>query len=189
MRLAGAVLAVALVTAFSGNHASASCRPPVSVAENAARAELVVYGTVTSATNGAATIQVERVLKGSATSTMTVWLGPSRGGSGGTTVATSVDYSATAGVAHVLYLIRGSDGQLETNDCVGSHEGAPTVEEQTFFGAGTPPTAGGATAAPASGPLPVQIPAAAGSAAVITLATLALGAALLLWRMRILRTR
>lgn len=129
--------------------AAASCAPPASVSENAGRAVAVVYGTVTDAGGGTITLHVDRVLKGSAGGTVTVNVGPGRDpdGAGGTAVATSVDYDAKVGSDHVLYLIEGEDGQLETNACIGSHAGAPTAEEVAYFGAATSP--GPATPTPA----------------------------------------
>jgi hypothetical protein len=53
-------------------------------------------------------------------------------------VFTTVDYGpAPIGSDHVLYLITGRDGQLETNACIGSHSGPPDPVEVAFFGAGT----------------------------------------------------
>jgi hypothetical protein len=106
----------------------------------------VVHGTVTSASAGAITLQVDRVLKGTSGETLSVYTGPGRGGSGGTAVATSVDYYMTRGSDHVVYVVRGADGQLETNACIGSHSGQPTAEETAYFGPGTPPSGSGGTA-------------------------------------------
>jgi len=119
--------------------AAASCRPPEPVSENAARAVLVVHGTVTGVDSGAVIFRVDQVLKGSAASTLRVFVGPGREGSGGGIAATSVDYSATVGTDHVLYVIKGENGQLETNACTGSHPGAPSAEETALFGPGSSP--------------------------------------------------
>lgn len=115
----------------------ASCRPPAPVAENAGHAVAVVYGTVTSASGETVTLRVDRALKGSVGRTLVAFVGPGRGGAGGTAVATSVDYAAKVGSDHVLYLVRGEDGQLETNACIGSHAGPPNPDELAYFGAGT----------------------------------------------------
>lgn len=188
MRVLFTVIASTGLMLLGGAHAVASCAPPAPVAENAARAESVIYGTVTSLSDGAATMRVDRVLKGSAAGTITVWLGPGRGGSAGTAVATSVDYTAAPGTDHVLYLIRGTDGQLETSACIGSHAGPPTAEEQTYFGAGGAPAPGAAaTAAPE--PLSSTAPIGLDLVALIGIAALALASALLFWRVGIFRTR
>lgn len=137
-----AILALLLLLT-GARPALASCAPPASVAENAERAEAVIYGTVTGQASGSVTLRVDSVLKGSASQTLTVFVGPGRGSGGGQTVMTSVDYDAPLGTSHVLYLIRGEDGQLETNACIGSHAGAPTANETAHFGPGTAPTAAG----------------------------------------------
>lgn len=136
------LVAVALLAAFA-SPAAASCAPPAPVAENADRAVAVVYGTVTSGDSSRVTVRVDRVLKGSVGSTVTTYLGPTRGGG-----ASSIDYTAGVGTDHVLYLVRGEDGQLETNACIGSHAGPPTAEENAHFGAGSAPSGTSATAAP-----------------------------------------
>jgi hypothetical protein len=147
--------AVALTALFIGSFlaapAAASCAPPASVAENAGRAVAVIYGAVIQVEAGALTVRVDRALKGSLAGSLRVFAGPGRGGAGGSAVATSVDYPdlggpAAVGSDHVLYLIRGADGELETNACIGSHPGAPSPDERTFFGAGTAP--GGGLSAP-----------------------------------------
>lgn len=129
-----AILAVAVQVLVLASPAAASCAPRAATPENAARAELVVYGTVTEASAGAVTLRVDRVLKGPVGSSVRVFVGPGRGGS-----VTSVDYPdmgarANIGSDHVLYVLRAADGQLETNACVGSHPGPPDPSENTFFG-------------------------------------------------------
>jgi hypothetical protein len=146
------VVLVALLLAFVGvaliaSPAAASCAPPAPVAENAGRAVAVVYGTVTASERGAITLRVDRALKGQLDSPVRVLLGPSRVSIPGIAVATSIDYRATVGSDHVLYLIRGSDGQLETNACIGSHPGPPDAAELTFFTSSTST----ATSSPAPG--------------------------------------
>lgn len=143
MRPIAASVALLLLLTASARPAVASCAPPATVAENAERAETVVYGTVTGQGPGSVTLRVDSVLKGSAPQVLGVFVGPGRGGSAGQTVMTSVDYDAPPGTSHVLYLIRGEDGQLETSACIGSHAGAPTAEETARFGPGTAPTAAG----------------------------------------------
>ena len=115
--------------------AAASCAPPVPATENASRAIAVVSGTVTSIDGAVMTVRVAQVLKGDVHTPLRVFVGPSRGAG-----ATSVDYAATVGSEHVLYLTRGSDGALETNACAGSHAGALTGEEQSVFGPGVAPS-------------------------------------------------
>jgi hypothetical protein len=158
------------------------------VAENAGRAVAVVYGTVTASDAAALTVRVGRALKGQVANPVRVFAGPSRVGGPGTAVATSVDYTAAVGSEHVLYLIRGADGQLETNACIGSHAGPPDAAELAFFGAGSASSAAPqasvapATDAPAT---PVPAPAtplpATGPWAVLVLAILG-GAALVVLR-------
>jgi len=149
--VAAIVLALVLATP-----AEASCRPPVSVAENATGAIAVVHGTVTEASGGALTLRVDRVFKGQVGVGIRVFAGPGRVG----VAATSVDYLAQAGSDHVLYLIRGADGQLETNACLGSHAGRANADEVAYFGAGTAPSAG-SSPDPVGGPVlampPVEI--------------------------------
>jgi hypothetical protein len=141
MRPLIALLAALALLIPLGGEGFASCAPPASVAENGSRAVAVVYGTVTVTGPGSVTIRVDRVLKGSVASPLTVFVGPGRGGTGGVSVATSVDYRAETGTDHVLYVIRGEDGQLETNACIGSHSGAPTSEENAHFAGGSGPSA------------------------------------------------
>lgn len=179
-----ALLGVIVLGASLGLGASpalASCAPPAPTAENAGRAEAVVYGTVTDASGGAITLRVDRVLKGSAGASVRVFVGPGRGGSGGSAVATSIDYQAAVGSDHVIYLQRAADGQLETSACNGSHAGPPTAEETALFGAGSSPAPSPAPAAPGAvygTPSLPQVPAAAW-AALALVAVLALSALLL----------
>lgn len=137
-------LAVALLAIASAlgraTPAAASCAPAASLADNAARAVAVVYGTVLSTDAGALILRVDRTLKGTIASPLRVYVGPGRGG-GGSAVMTSIDYRAAAGSDHVLYLIRGEDGELETNACIGSHPGPPDASEVAFFGAAAAPAA------------------------------------------------
>ena len=156
-----AILAVAVQVLVLASPAAASCAPRAATPENAARAELVVYGTVTEASAGAVTLRVDRVLKGPVGSSVRVFVGPGRGGS-----VTSVDYPdmgarANIGSDHVLYVLRAADGQLETNACVGSHPGPPDPSENTFFGlaatsapsATSTPSAQSATSTPGVEPI------------------------------------
>ncbi|HET8568624.1 MAG TPA: hypothetical protein VFM93_06535 [Candidatus Limnocylindria bacterium] len=151
MRPLSTVLAAVALLLPLGGQAAASCRPPLPLGESAAGAVAVVHGTVESAAGGALTLRVKRVLKGTAGPRLSVFVGPGRGGPGGTAVATSVDYGAAVGSEHVIYVIRGADGRLETNACVGSHEGPPTPEEAAFFGAA-------ATTPDPAGPPPETVP-------------------------------
>jgi outer membrane lipoprotein SlyB len=151
MRLISAALLVVALSLLVAAPAAASCAPPTTVAENANRATAVVYGTVTDAGGGAVTLRVDRVLKGQVGATIRAFVGPGRGGGGGTPVATSIDYSAAAGSDHVLYLMRVADGQLEANACNGSHAGPPDPAELAFFGNSTSPSAPSVTPGPAVG--------------------------------------
>ena len=137
------VLLVALfVTAclpFGGTVAVASCAQSTP-AEQAGRAEVIAVGTVVEtrqtfiAAGGVIRFRPERVLKGTLTSVVQVYLGPSHGGNG----VTSVDYTAVVrGEQHTLYLRAAGDGSYETDSCSGSHPGGPTNDEERAFGAGT----------------------------------------------------
>ncbi|MDQ2951967.1 MAG: hypothetical protein M3R54_06860 [Chloroflexota bacterium] len=133
-----AALLVVGAAPFTGALAVASCAPS-NPAEQAARAEVIAVGTVVEtrqtfiAAGGVIRFRPERVLKGTLTSVVQVYLGPSRGGNG----VTSVDYTAVArGEQHTLYLRAVSDGSYETDSCSGSHPGGPTAEEERAFGAG-----------------------------------------------------
>lgn len=143
-RLFGVVtLTVAMVGLVHGT-AAASC-VQTTVAERAALAEVVVYGTVTetrqtfAAASGVIRFRAERFLKGTFPGEVEVYLGPTKGGA-----ITSVDYEAVQRAeAHTLYLRSAGNGGWQTDACSGSHVGAPTSEETTFFGTGSaaPPTA------------------------------------------------
>lgn len=160
MRLLIGVLAVVAVAFLLASPAAASCRPPASVAENAARAVAVIYGTVTESGGGALTLRIDRTLKGPVGGTVRVFVGPGRGGGSGTMVATSIDYpdfsgrSVPIGSDHVLYLIRGGDDQLETNACIGSHAGPPDAAETAFFASATAPSVLPGTLSPAATDVP-----------------------------------
>jgi len=117
----------------------------MTVSERAALAEVVAYGTVTETrqtfapASGVIRFRPERFLKGTLTSEVEVYLGPTKGGA-----ITSVDYEvARRGEAQTLYLRSAGDGSWQTDACSGSHAGAPNPEETSFFGAGSaaPPSA------------------------------------------------
>jgi hypothetical protein len=136
--------AVLFGMSLASSPALASC-VQTSVAERAALAEVVVYGTVTGTrqtfapASGVIRFRSERFLKGTLPGEVEVYLGPTKGGA-----ITSVDYSAVIrGEAHTLYLRSAGNGAWQTDACSGSHVGAPTSEEASFFGTGTtaPPTA------------------------------------------------
>ena len=139
-----AVIAVAVSLLVFSSPAAASCAAPAPTPENAARAEAVVYGTVTDVSGGAVTLRVDRVLKGQVGRSVVVF---------GTVGFTSIDYRAELRSDHVLYLVRRADGQLETNACIGSHPGPPDASEVTFFGLASSPAAPSATSTPAVEPV------------------------------------
>lgn len=123
--------------------ALASCIQ-TTVAERAALAEVVVYGTVTETrqtfapASGVIRFRPDRFLKGTLPGEVEVYLGPTKGGA-----ITSVDYEAVIrGEGHTLYLRAAGNGAWQTDACSGSHVGAPTSEETSFFGTGAaaPPT-------------------------------------------------
>jgi hypothetical protein len=124
--------------------ALASC-VQTTVAERAAVAEVVVYGTVTETrqtfapASGVIRFRPERFLKGTLPGEVEVYLGPTKGGG-----ITSVDYEAVVrGEAHTLYLRSAGNGAWQTDACSGSHAGAPVSEETSLLGTGTsaPPVA------------------------------------------------
>lgn len=167
-------------SALASAPALASCAPPVSVEEFAQRADAVVYGRVTGFQDGApfgppgrlATFSVERVLKGSAGASIVVAIGPEVGGGPGVVGATSVDYNMAAGPDHTLYLRGQGSGRFETDACSGSHGGAPTPEEEAFFGPGRAPQPGNA-----AGPSDLE----RGLIALAAVSAVAAGAAVLLY--------
>jgi len=137
-------LAVLFGTSLAGSPALASCAQ-TTLAERAALAEVVVYGTVSgtrqtfAAAGGVIRFQPERFLRGTLPGEVEVYLGPSKGGA-----VTSVDYEAVRrGEAHTLYLRSAGNGSWQTDACSGSHVGAPTVEETSLLGTGSaaPPAA------------------------------------------------
>lgn len=163
----------ALITLFAlSAPALASCAPPATVAENARRADAVVYGRVTAIVGGAMQFTVVRALKGTVAATIVIHPGPGRGAG-----ATSIDYDGRVGTDHVLYAVAVADG-YETNACIGSHPGAPTADELALFGTGSP------TAGTPGMPAPTNAPAAAdpivdpalGVGAITTAAALAVAA-------------
>ncbi len=135
--IAAALLAVSVLFAAPAQPASASCAQQT-LADQAGRADVVVFGTVTSVrmtfapASPVVTFRPERVLKGTLTKSVQVYLGPTHGGA-----VTSVDYQAASPQQHTLYLRDAHDGSFETDACSGSHEGAPTGDEEKLLGAGT----------------------------------------------------
>ena len=128
---------------WASSPALASCAQ-TNVAERAALAHVVVYGTVIGTrqtfapASGVIRFRPERFLKGSLPGEIDVYLGPTKGGA-----ITSVDYEAVIrGEGHTLYLRTAGDGAWLTDACSGSHVGGPMSEEASFFGTGTaaPPT-------------------------------------------------
>ncbi len=122
---------VALALALAGlgvlaAPARASCIQQTQ-ADQMARADVIAYGRVTSVDRGGGslTFQALTVYKGdTGPDRITVAIGP---GPRGNNVATSVDYRADPG-DHLLYLQRAASGYA-TNDCSGSHPGAPSADE------------------------------------------------------------
>lgn len=146
LRLLAPTLAALAVLLTAPSPALASCLRQTT-AEQVARAEVIVYGTVTEtrqtfvAAGGVIRFRPERVLKGTLTREVEVFLGPTHGGA-----TTSVDYTAVIrGEGHTLYLRSVADGSFETDSCSGSHVGLPTAEEQQLLGPGTLVAAAGDT--------------------------------------------
>jgi len=139
------VVALAVVVAGLVPVAAVASCVQATVAERAAIADVVVYGTVTetrqtfAAAGGVIRFRPERFLKGTFPGEVEVYLGPSKGGA-----VTSVDYQAALrGEAHTLYLRAAGNNTWQTDACSGSHSGAPLAEETSLFGTGVtaPPTA------------------------------------------------
>lgn len=172
MRSLVAALVIVVGAFVLATPAIASCAPPAPLPERTARAVAVVYGSVTATDMASLTLRVDRSLKGQLAGAVRVFVGPGRGGVAGTAVATSIDYRASVGTDHVLYVIRGDDGALETNACIGSHAGAPDADEIAFFGSISP-------GAPAVSPQPGSAPDAAPPSVRVELAGVLLAAALL----------
>ena len=131
------LLAAALLGAVP-TAALASCVRETT-ADQAARAQVVAVGVVTGtrqtfvAAGGVIQFRPERVLKGTLTGEVQVYLGPSHGGA-----ITSVDYTAVVrGERHTLYLRATTDGSYETDSCSGSHAGDATATEESTLGKGT----------------------------------------------------
>lgn len=135
--VAGVLVALSAVFAVPARPAAASCAPQT-LAEQAGRADVVAFGSVTSirmtfaAASPVVMFRPERVLKGTITKGVQVYLGPTHGGA-----VTSVDYQAAPPQQHTFYLRDAHDGSFETDACSGSHEGAPTSDEEKLLGAGT----------------------------------------------------
>lgn len=150
-----ALAAVGLVVAAPAQPALASCAQQT-LSDQAARADVVVFGTVTSVrmtfapASPVIMFRPERVLKGTLAKGVQVYLGPTHGGA-----VTSVDYQAASPQQHTLYLRDAHDGSFETDACSGSHEGTPTADEEKLLGAGTRVDA--AVDAGLSGPLVAAI--------------------------------
>ncbi len=132
-RLILALSVVAAGYALGPAPALASCAQ-ANPAEQASRAEVIAYGTLTSIrmtfapAGPVVTFRPERVLKGTLTSSVEVFFGPTHGGA-----PTSVDYAGAPPEAHTLYLRRAGDS-FETDACSGSHAGAPTADEEARLG-------------------------------------------------------
>jgi len=142
MRVLARALVLSTVVLVAGavapTAALASCVQQT-VSEQAAAAEVIAVGVVTEtrqtfvAASGVIRFRPERVLKGTLTKEIQVYLGPTHGGA-----PTSVDYTAvSSGERHTLYLRATSDGSYETSSCSGSHPGAQTADEEKILGTGT----------------------------------------------------
>jgi len=132
MRYAQLVLIVILGwLAAVAQPAAASCIQQ-DLAAQIARADVIAAGRVTSVGSGGGPLvfQPVTIYKGTLEGgPVTVANGPGGG------AATSVDYRGAVG-DQVLYL-SGSGRSFSTNDCSGSHLGAPTADEARLLGAGT----------------------------------------------------
>lgn len=157
--------ATALAIDLGGAAAMASCAA-LDLAEQVKGADIIAVGVVTETrqsfapAGGVIHFRAERLLKGSLSSEIEVYLGPSHGGA-----VTSVDYAAAVqGERHTLYLRAVEGGAYETNACSGSHPGEPTADELRVLGAGTAVSV--APSAPSLPILPLAAAALLGSAAI-----------------------
>ena len=160
-----AAFALMLALPLGASVALASCLQQDTAAQIAG-AEVIAVGTITEtrqtfvAAGGVVRFRPERVLKGTFTNEVQVYLGPTHGGA-----ISSVDYTAVVrGERHTLYLRDAGDGSFETSACSGSHTGEPTADEEKLLGTGT--LVAGATD-PALSPLTI-------AAIVLVAATLAI---------------
>ena len=141
-------LAVLATSLALGLTADASCAAPEPAAQRAARADAVVWGTVSGGggrpgEGRTLMVSVKTVYKGSVPDRISVRVGPEIPGLGpGQTGATSVDYSAAPGTSHTFYLKQHAPAGFSTDACSGSHEGEPTAEELAVLGAPRPPAGG-----------------------------------------------
>lgn len=170
MRSLITLLIAALALNIAAGTAVASCLVE-SVAQHAERADLIAYGRL----NGDR-FEIRGVLKGSASGTITVRLGPEKG------AVTSVDYMTIDGIDQTLYLWL-EDGEYVTNSCSGSHPDLPTAEERAFFGIGSVDSANGGSGGQAGGTGGAA--ASVGMALLLTAAGLAALAAIALMRNRV----
>ena len=137
VRIVATVLLVVVSMLAAPQPAAASCAQQT-LSDQAARADVVVFGTVTSIrmtfapASPVIMFRPERVLKGTLTKSVQVYLGPTHGGA-----VTSVDYQAASPQQHTLYVRDAHDGSFETDACSGSHEGAPSADEEKLLGTGT----------------------------------------------------
>jgi hypothetical protein len=117
------VLAGVAVPLLGGSEpASASCAPPVGIADGIAQADLVVVGTVASARSGnrVATVHVEEVWKGDVGESFEVFGGPAA-----ENALTSVDRKYEVGRRYLLFAREPAahgnpaifGGRYEDNDC------------------------------------------------------------------------
>jgi hypothetical protein len=130
--------AVLFGMSWGSSTALASC-VQTSPREQADAADVVAYGTVIETrqtfapASGVIRFRPERILKGTLSGEIEVYLGPTKGGP-----ITSVDYEAvTRGQRHTLYLRSSADGSWQTDACTGSHAGQPFITELAYLGSGT----------------------------------------------------
>lgn len=144
-----AAIGVLMASVSLGAAADASCAPPEPVAQRVARADAVVWGSITGSGGGplgdrrSLMVSVKTVYKGSVPAQISVRVGPEIPGQGpGQAGATSVDYAAAPGTAHTFYLMQQAPAGFSTDACSGSHEGEPRAEELAALGAPRPPEGG-----------------------------------------------
>ena len=141
-----AAIGVLMASVALGAAADASCAPPEPVAQRVARADAVVWGTVSGGVahdRRTFSLSVKTVYKGSVPAQISVRIGPEIPGQGpGQGGATSVDYATAPGTAHTFYLKQHAPAGFSTDACSGSHEGEPSAEELAALGAPRSPDGG-----------------------------------------------
>lgn len=132
-----AALLAALTLTFQTTSTLASCAPPATVAENTARADIVITGTITDTSNSYSLITVETYYKGQGADFLKVTgrISPNS--------YSSVDLELTKGAKYLLFLKGEPKDILQANACNGSRilTNGLSREEQSGLDTGATPSA------------------------------------------------